>query len=78
MEYSFSGLCSYADRLATGSQGKSLNDAERRCLAVDAMRVAFEHLASRVVMALDQMKAAAPTVLVVSGGVAANGYLRHV
>lgn len=78
LEYSFSGLCSYAERLATGSQGNVLTDEERRCLAIDAMRVAFEHLASRVVIALKQMKAEAPTVLVLSGGVAANGYLRHV
>ena len=83
---------------------------ERRCLAREAMRVSFEHLAGRVLLALDNLKGSAfvggstqannphqrqkqgessdsttindqaqPRIntLVVSGGVAANKYLRH-
>jgi N6-L-threonylcarbamoyladenine synthase len=47
------------------------------------MRAAFEHLTGRVVMGLEEIKAKDPeavksiTSIVVSGGVAANGYLRH-
>ena len=58
---------------------------ERRDLAREGMRVAFEHLAGRVLMALDDDPATSSndlsipriTTLVVSGGVAANKYFRH-
>ena len=63
---------------------------ERRDLAQEGMRVAFEHLAGRILMALDKDSASMATAdtenqqllapistLVVSGGVAANKYLRH-
>lgn len=65
---------------------------ERVELAREAMRVTFEHLASRVVLALDSLQAAQAArssanadaegnaididTLVVSGGVASNRYLR--
>lgn len=80
MQYSFSGLSSYVDKLSRDGLGSD----EARHLAIDAMRVAFEHLASRVVLGLKNMEVEDPEcfaqvgTLVVSGGVAANKYLRDV
>lgn len=76
MVYSFSGLCSHASRIVQESP-RTFEIEERRTLAREAMRVAFEHLASRIVLALAGNTASAQ-VLVVSGGVAANMYLRLV
>ena len=98
MELSFSGLGSAVQRICGGghvggsSEGEGEGEEERRRwppeerveLAREVMRVAFEHLAGRTVMALDQMSAADPraersppiTTLVVSGGVAANRYMQ--
>lgn len=53
------------------------DDADRRLLAREAMRVAFEHVSSRLFMTADPAAPPPPT-LVVSGGVAANGLLRRV
>ena len=114
MEYSFSGLDSACRRIAAGRQHdlETFLIEERRDLAREAMRVAFEHVASRVVMALRSLAAAefastciengdaeqhgeadetlafamhddaAPNAairtLVLSGGVAANGFLKAV
>ena len=80
MEYSFSGLSSYAERLARAG----LTNDQARHLAIDALRVCFEHLASKVVLgfknaALNGIEKDGQTkTLVVSGGVAANKYLQHV
>ncbi|KAI1333998.1 glycoprotease family protein-like protein [Xylariaceae sp. FL0016] len=55
--------------------------AGRRDLARHAMRLVFEHLGSRVLMALKAHaagKEARIKTLVVSGGVASNAYLRHI
>ncbi len=55
-------------------------EEEDRCIARDAMRVAFEHLASRVVLALEceRTNSHEPSnTVVVSGGVASNAFLRH-
>ncbi|MCJ1479020.1 hypothetical protein MMC13_007704 [Lambiella insularis] len=98
MEYSFSGLDSACRRIATGIP--AADEPQRRHLAREAMRVAFEHLASRVVMALSTLENEARDrvprsdgpelplagrdsdsrldTLVLSGGVAANGFLRAV
>ena len=58
-----------------------MEEAERKCLAQKAMEAAFESLGSRVIMALDSQKTTGlpplPTV-VLSGGVASNGFLRSV
>ncbi|EPE06317.1 glycoprotease family protein [Ophiostoma piceae UAMH 11346] len=54
------------------------NDAERRLLARATMHQAFEHLASRLLMALKAGAGDDATCLVVSGGVASNQFLRHV
>lgn len=125
MEFSFSGLVSSAERIVkfrwdpdapSGQRNTRVERAagepgeeERRDLAREAMRVAFEHLAGRAGMALQGPRGqdggraagkpapaaeaaaaplagsgnadadgAAPTALVVAGGVAANAYLRHV
>ena len=83
MEYSFSGLGSAVKRIVD-SAGAELGMDERRGLAREAMRVAFEHLASRVVMALEGLRTKHVSsdkdigTLVVSGGVASNNYLRAV
>lgn len=91
MEFSFSGLGSAVARIckARGAEEAGREDdpegmslEERILLAREAMRVAFEHLASRVVMALGSLETQLETgpesinTLVVSGGVAANAYLR--
>ena len=81
MEYSFSGLESAVKRIADNA-GAVLGIDERKDLAREAMRVAFEHLASRVVMALEELRAKNVNsdlevdTLVVSGGVASNSYLK--
>ncbi|MCJ1437559.1 hypothetical protein MMC27_006946 [Xylographa pallens] len=92
MEYSFSGLDSAVRRIMEGRPEMGLD--ERKCLAREAMRVAFEHVAERAVMALQKLqtredgkgntakesaeRTPQTEVLVLSGGVAANGYLRAV
>ena len=92
MEYSFTGLESAVQRIVGADPDMGIE--ERRCLAREAMRVAFEHVAERVVMALQMLRTreevdetvekgeaehgAQIEVLVVSGGVAANGFLRAV
>ena len=78
MEYSFSGTESAVTRFC--SEDRDMPEEERRDMAREAMRVCFEHLASRVVLALsntsDDLLQKVET-LVISGGVAANGYMRH-
>jgi N6-L-threonylcarbamoyladenine synthase len=82
MEYSFSGTDSACQRVMKSRNPAAVSDDERRELAKEAMRVMFEHLASRVLLALDVMAAATTaetvpvTTLVVSGGVASNSFLR--
>lgn len=60
-----------------------LADAERRDLAFDVMRIAFEHVMSRVLLALardEQLRPPhpRPRQLVLSGGVTANLLLRRI
>ena len=74
MEFSFTGLGSSAARICSANPSMSIQ--ERRDMAREAMRLAFEHLASRVVMALKTQEAADISTLVVSGGVASNKYLK--
>lgn len=94
MDLSFSGLVTAVERVVRFSMDKStgklsklqrdvtdVSDGERRAIARESMRAAFEHLASRVVMALQRPKPEDPSLpklstVVMSGGVAANGYLR--
>lgn len=83
MEFSFTGMVSCAKRFVDDASHE-LSLEERRDLGREAMRVAFEHLASRVVMGLqngtttEEGSAACIDTIVVSGGVAANKYLRYV
>jgi N6-L-threonylcarbamoyladenine synthase len=94
MIYSFSGLLSSIERFVKYEsdahmstitkrlrQPDQLCHDERRDMAREVMRVAFEHLASRVLLHLTSLPpkdAAKVESLVVSGGVAANSFLRHV
>ena len=81
MVYSFAGLLSAVQRLMEGEAGAARGMHERRALAREVMRVSFEHLASRVLLHLTSLppedRKQVRTV-VVSGGVASNGFLRHV
>jgi N6-L-threonylcarbamoyladenine synthase len=81
LKYSFVGIDSTVKRIMDKSDHDVLEE-ERRDLARTAMCVAFEHLASRVVLALETKRPALVsnkiTNMVISGGVAANGYLRHI
>ncbi|KAI9817766.1 MAG: hypothetical protein M1827_000885 [Pycnora praestabilis] len=83
MEFSFSGIGSSARRFVEQS-GRDITLEERIDIAREAMRVSFEHLASRVIMALNQRRPPSKpgthsiTTLVVSGGVASNQYLKSV
>ena len=84
MEFSFSGLESSVRKICE-EKGGQMEEMERRDLGRHGMRVAFEHLATRVVTALkildSQQTVGADNgttvnTLIVSGGVAANGYLK--
>ena len=90
--FSFSGIDTYIqhlvsfgwdhdrNRLSQTPRATPISDEERQYLAKDALRVAFEHLASRTVLVLDGLKSQnheLPTTLVVSGGVASNNFLRR-
>lgn len=93
MAYDLSGFGSQIQRLVE-ARSDMMDVEERRDLARETMRMIFEHLASRVVFALDDAtleprkraakKSATPpaepqvTTLVVSGGVASNRYLMHI
>lgn len=83
MTYNFSGFSSQVQRIIEERPDMGLD--ERRLLGRHAMRLAFEHLASRLLFALkknketdgeDGMKDV--TTVVVAGGVASNRYLMHV
>lgn len=91
MAYSFAGLLSAVERLLlrkTAPDGRLLEELrlseditieERRDMAKEIQRVAFEHLASRALLHLSShCNTASMNTIVVSGGVASNRYLRHV
>lgn len=81
MEYSFAGLLTSVERLVKEiSAARQMPLAERQELAREVQRVAFEHLASRILLYLKSTKGSEwqGDTVVVSGGVAANQYLRHV
>lgn len=94
MAFSFSGLLTSIERLMRQKaqpenlEGASISIEERRDLARETLRVSFEHLASRILLYLEDTVgrsakiSALDTVnqidtVVVSGGVASNRYLRH-
>lgn len=74
--FSYSGIGSTVKRIV--NQFPEMDDIERRILAQESMRVGFEHLASRVIYALQKGEVKQVDTLVVSGGVASNQYLKHV
>ena len=81
MEYTFTGLLTSVERLIqrrTESGGMTMN--ERQALAREVQRVAFEHLASRLLVYLTSPASNdwKGDTIVISGGVAANGFLRHI
>lgn len=75
MEYSFSNIGSTVKRITKAKP--EMDVAERRLLARETMRIAFEHLFSRLFMALGDAMQQEMSTVVVSGGVASNMYLRH-
>ena len=83
MEFTFTGTQGNVERICRSRNWHSDSEeaeAERVDLARESMRVLFEHLSSRVVKALQQVKAQGRgvEVVVVSGGVASNKFLSHV
>ncbi|KAL8953712.1 MAG: hypothetical protein Q9222_000457 [Ikaeria aurantiellina] len=82
-KFSFSGLGSAIERICQ-DRGKTMTVDERRDLARETFRVAFQHLASRTVTALQQLNEVPVsgsdrvTTIVGSGGVASNRFLRRV
>ena len=82
LAFSYAGISSHLDRLiASRGGGTQLSDDERLALARAVLGTAFEHLVSRICLALQSLSskssASSPSPLVVSGGVAANSYLRY-
>jgi N6-L-threonylcarbamoyladenine synthase len=70
-----------ADKMSKTKRAAPMPEDEARLLAREAMRAVFEHLANRIAVALRLERDAgrAPSrTLVLSGGVAANRFLRHV
>jgi N6-L-threonylcarbamoyladenine synthase len=87
LQFSFSFLPSMITKLmgAKKTAGENVSDEERVALAREAMRVCFEHLGSRTIIALEELQQkvrnkGVPEVktLVISGGVAANRFLMAV
>lgn len=83
LRFSFSGIASAVHRLFTPlatNDNPDFTESERLTFARSALTVSFNHLASRTVIALEKLRSEQQPIdtLVVSGGVAANLYLRHV
>ena len=76
MKFTYSGLESSITRICKKA-GAEMGRSERVELARTAMRIAFEHLATRVIWALKTLGPSSNiSTLVVSGGVASNGFLQ--
>jgi N6-L-threonylcarbamoyladenine synthase len=81
MMYSFAGVLNTVERLMDGENGASRSIDERRELARETMRIVFEHLTSRILLYLHDLPPGHRdrfNTIVLSGGVAANTFLRHV
>lgn len=77
MTYDFAGFNSQVQRTVEDNPHMSIED--RRFLAKHAMRLAFEHLVSRLLFVLkDNPQYADIKTVVVAGGVASNKYLTHI
>ncbi|KAJ5183170.1 hypothetical protein N7492_000786 [Penicillium capsulatum] len=82
LQLSFSSVSSMVGKIVKDKNG-DLSHEERVDLGREAMRVCFEHLASRTVIALEALRVRHHdeneiNTLVVSGGVAANKFLMEV
>ncbi|KAJ5176507.1 uncharacterized protein N7482_002384 [Penicillium canariense] len=82
LQLSFSSVASMVNKIVKDKDG-CLSDEERVDLGREAMRVCFEHLSSRTIIALESLRLRHRDeeeikTLVVSGGVAANKFLMHV
>lgn len=77
-EFTFAGFGSHVRRICLANP--NMTHEERRDLAREAMRIVFEHLAMRTVWALQALNQQGQRIdtLVISGGVASNGFLRQV
>ncbi|KAJ5958981.1 Kae1/YgjD family [Penicillium vulpinum] len=84
MQFSFSSISSMVGKIVqSNGMNIKMSHTERVDLGREAMRVCFEHLASRTVIALDTMRPHNNgkndiNTIVVSGGVAANQFLMKV
>ncbi|KAI1083603.1 glycoprotease family-domain-containing protein [Whalleya microplaca] len=80
LAFDFSGFNSQVQNvfLRRPADSPSAPISERRILARHAMRMAFEHLGSRLLLALQQDRHRAVRTVVVAGGVASNRFLLHV
>jgi N6-L-threonylcarbamoyladenine synthase len=74
MAFSFSALGSDVERYCK-AKGASLSNEERKALGRWVFILAFEHLAERIAMALENLPDTEN--LVVSGGVASNRFMKH-
>ena len=76
LAFSYAGFVSGVDKIVASRP--NISDTERLALARTALGAAFEHLCSRTVMALELLREQGISIptLVVSGGVAANDFLR--
>lgn len=75
-QFSYSGIGSTVKRIM--EMNPKMDIYERQVLGMETMRVAFEHLASRVFLAFKRDEVKNIKTLVVSGGVASNKYLKTV
>jgi N6-L-threonylcarbamoyladenine synthase len=71
--FTFSGIGSITKRVMTNLE---MDETGRRIFAREAMAVAFEHIGSRVLYALERPEIQEVKTLVVSGGVASNQFLK--
>jgi N6-L-threonylcarbamoyladenine synthase len=92
IELSFAGLLTAAERVIrfrtdpiTKKRSKTeriladISLEEKRDIARETMRAAFEHVAYRVFLSLKSLSGASePRSVVLAGGVAANSFLRHI
>ncbi|EHY59385.1 Mitochondrial tRNAs modification protein [Exophiala dermatitidis] len=78
LAYSFASIASQVRSVLLARQNQ-MDEEERVLLARSALATAFEHLASRMILALEtlQNQGVDISTLVVSGGVAANDFLRY-
>ncbi|KAG9228943.1 glycoprotease family protein-like protein [Amylocarpus encephaloides] len=74
--FTFSGIGSAAKRIA--ETRLEMEEEERQFLVREVMRVSFEHLTNRILIALENDEVSKVDALVVSGGVASNNYLKYV